>query len=73
LGTVAGSEEQLARDIARWLETPAADRTTLGARCRAYAAANHSESNVATIARLIGVPPAVPAAEIAAPGREVHA
>jgi glycosyltransferase involved in cell wall biosynthesis len=72
LGTVAGSEEQLARDIARWLETPAAERTALGSRCRAYATANHSESNVATIARLLGVPP-VPAAEIAAPGREVPA
>ncbi|HEX5049941.1 MAG TPA: glycosyltransferase family 4 protein [Gammaproteobacteria bacterium] len=54
LGSVAGSEEQLARDVARWLETPLAERAALGARCREYAAANHSTSNIATIARLLG-------------------
>lgn len=72
LGTVAGSEEQLARDIARWLELPSTERAALGARCRAYATANHSESNVATIARLLGAP-ATPDEEIAAPGHEVAA
>jgi len=68
LGTVAGSEEQLARDVARWLETPPAERATLGARCRAYAVANHSESNIATIARLLDVP-----AARSAPGGRVAA
>jgi glycosyltransferase involved in cell wall biosynthesis len=75
LGTVAGSEDQLARDVARWLETPVAERDELGARCRAYATANHSESNVATIARLLGAP-AAPRGETAAPvapAREVAA
>ena len=60
LGSVAGSEDQLARDVARWLEIPVAERAALGARCREYAAANHSEANIATIARLLAVPPAPP-------------
>jgi glycosyltransferase involved in cell wall biosynthesis len=62
LGSVAGSEEQLALDVARWLATPAAERAALGARCRAYAAANHTEANIATIARLLAVPPLLPTA-----------
>jgi glycosyltransferase involved in cell wall biosynthesis len=57
LGTLAaGSEEQLYRDVERMLALPSAERAALGARCRAYAVANHSESNIAAIARLLGTP-----------------
>jgi glycosyltransferase involved in cell wall biosynthesis len=66
LGSVAGSEEQLARDVARWLETPPAERAALGARCREYAKANHGTANIATIARLVGAAAAQPGGGLAA-------
>lgn len=57
LGTLAaGSEERLYRDVSGILELSPAERVAMGTRCRAYAVANHSESNIAAIARLLGTP-----------------
>jgi hypothetical protein len=56
LGSVAHGEEQLYRDVARILELPAAERASIGARCREYAVAHHGESNIGAIAELLGAP-----------------
>lgn len=56
LGSVAHGEERLAADVARLLDLSPTERTEVGARCRAYAVAHHSESNICAIAELLGAP-----------------
>jgi glycosyltransferase involved in cell wall biosynthesis len=57
LGVVAHDEDRLYADVAALLDSPH-EREAMGARCRAYAAANHSEANVSQIAQLLEVPAA---------------
>jgi glycosyltransferase involved in cell wall biosynthesis len=57
LGIVSHTEDRLYVDVADLLDSPE-KRLEIGARCRAYAAANHSEANVSQIAKLLEVPAA---------------
>lgn len=62
LGAVAhGGELQLARDVSRLLDSER-ERAAIGARCRAYAVANHGESNLDELARLLWPSLPLPAA-----------
>jgi glycosyltransferase involved in cell wall biosynthesis len=66
LGVVSHTEDRLYADVAELLDSPQR-RSEIGARCRAYAAANHSEANVSQIAQLLGAP-AAPRRALTQPG-----
>jgi glycosyltransferase involved in cell wall biosynthesis len=55
LGAVSHSEQRLFDDVAALLDAPRRERLEIGARCRSYAVANHSESNLGPLLRLLGV------------------
>lgn len=52
LGRVSGNEQQLWRDVGELLDSPES-RREMGRRCRAYAEANHTMSNIDQIAGLL--------------------